>query len=130
MLGSVLRLVGSIQLVLGLLYLFGPAWLLQAMGHSAVAEDIHYPLGMLAARFLAYGAGLWGVARQPQAHRFWIGNMIAIQLIDLAVGLAYTIQGVLPLSLSGFPMANALWISLALAVGLRQLAGQRIKSAS
>ena len=130
MLGSVLRLVGSIQLVLGLLYLFGPAWLLQAMGHSAVAEDIHYPLGMLAARFLAYGAGLWGVARQPQAHRFWIGNMIAIQLIDLAVGLAYTANGVLPLSLSGFPMVNALWISLALGVGLRQLAGQRRKSAS
>lgn len=130
MFAHVLRLVGSIQLGLGLLYLFGPDWLLQAMGHSAVAADIHYPLGMLAARFLAYGVGLWVVARQPQAHRFWIGNMIAIQLIDLAVGLAYTANGVLPLSLSGFPMVNALWISLALGVGLRQLAGQRRKSAN
>jgi hypothetical protein len=36
----------------------------------------------------------------------------------------------LPLSLSGFPMANALWISLALGAGLHQLAGQRIKSAN
>ena len=130
MLATLMRLVGIVQLLLGVLYLAVPDWLLAAMGHSAIAADIRYPLGMLAARFLAYGAGLWGVARQPQAHRFWIGNMIVIQLIDLAVGLAYTIQGVLPLSLSGFPMANALWISLALAVGLRQLAGQRIKSAS
>ena len=45
MFAHVLRLVGSIQLGLGLLYLLGPDWLLQAMGYSAVAADIHYPLG-------------------------------------------------------------------------------------
>ncbi len=122
MLGSVLRLVGSIQLVLGLLYLFGPAWLLQAMGHSAVAEDIHYPLGMLAARFLVYGAALLWAARQPQAHRPWIWGMVAIQLVDLVVGVSHTLAGSVPLSLSGFPMFNALWISAGLAYGLRRSA--------
>ena len=50
-----LRIVGVIQITLGLMYLFAPAFILSSMGHSAVASDIHYPLAMLASRFLAYG---------------------------------------------------------------------------
>ena len=80
MFAHVLRLVGSIQLGLGLLYLFGSDWLLQAMGHSAVAADIHYPLGMLAARFLAYGVGLWVVASQPQAQAMHMLTAIGSQI--------------------------------------------------
>ena len=58
---------------------------------------------------------------QPQAHRPWIWGMVGIQLIDLAVGAAYTASGVLPLRLSGFPMFNALWISALLAYGVWRL---------
>ncbi len=102
-----LYLIGVVQLVLGLLYLFVPLQFLALLGHSAPQADIAYPLGMLAARFLAYGVGMFFIARAPEKHPFWINNMILIQAIDLAVGIFYTATGVVGLALSGFPMFNA-----------------------
>lgn len=106
--------VGIVQLVLGLAYLFIPHELLRWMGHSLPATDINYPLGMLAARFLAYGLGMLVIARAPAQHQFWIKNMVLIQAIDLAVGLFYTFSGAIPLKLSAFPMFNATLIALLL----------------
>jgi hypothetical protein len=106
-----LRAISTIQIALGLLYLLAPQWLLAQMGHSAAPADLVYPLAMLAARFLAYGAGLWIAAGAPQAHRLWIRLMVLVQLIDLGAGLAATATGIVPLSLSGFPMFNAVWIA-------------------
>lgn len=105
-----LRLIGAIQLLLGLLYLFVPDWLLGSMGHSAAATDLHYPLAMLAARFIVYGAVLWYIAVEAQKYRLWLIAMVLIQGIDLAAGLFYTATGVVSLQLSGFPMFNAAWI--------------------
>lgn len=107
---ALLIAVGVVQLVLGLAYLFAPHELLRWMGHSIPADDINYPLGMLAARFLAYGLGMFVIARAPDRHSFWIQNMILIQAIDLAVGLFYTYTGTLSLTLSAFPMFNAILI--------------------
>jgi hypothetical protein len=107
----VLRIVGVVQIVLGILYLFFPHQLLSAMGHSIPMNDINYPFGMLAARFLAYGVGMFVIARNPIEHRFWITNMVFIQLIDLAVGVFYTLNGTIALNLSGFPMFNAALIA-------------------
>jgi len=106
-----LRVVGGIQIVLGLFYLLAPAFFLEAIGHSIPADDIFYPLGMLAARFLAFGVVFIYIARDPVQHRLWIIAMIFIQLIDLAVGLFYTATGVVSLSDSLFPMFNATWIA-------------------
>jgi hypothetical protein len=105
-----LRVVGSVQLVLGLAYLFVPGVVLQQMGHSAAPVDLYYPLGMLAARFIAYGAGFWIISRQAREHALWVALMGLIQAIDLGVGLFYTASGVLPLKLSALPMFNAVWI--------------------
>lgn len=107
-------IVGGIQLCLGALYLLVPRQMLAWMGHSAVGDDIAYPLGMLAARFLGYGALLLLAAREPERHRSLILGMVAIQLIDLSVGGYYTLTGTVRLSLSAFPMFNALWIALLL----------------
>ena len=106
-----LRLVGAVQIVLGLLYLVLPDWMLASMGHSAVAADLHYPLGMLAARFLAYGLGLILASREPLRHAMWIRLMAVIQAIDLVVGIVYTLRGVVGVELSGFPMVKAVWIA-------------------
>jgi hypothetical protein len=106
-----LRVVGGIQIVLGLFYLFAPAFFLEAIGHSIPADDIFYPLGMLAARFLAFGVVFVYIARDPVQHRLWITAMIFIQLVDLAVGVFYTATGVVALSDSLFPMFNATWIA-------------------
>jgi len=90
-----LRLVGGIQIVLGLFYLFAPAFFLEAIGHSVPADDIFYPLGMLAARFLVFG----------------VVFIYFIQLIDLAVGVFYTATDTVSLSDSLSPMFNATWIA-------------------
>ena len=107
-----LKIVGVIQIALGLAYLLVPDLFLMKMGHSLPAADLHYPLGMLASRFIAYGAGLWIISRNPEKHVLWIRLMAFIQSIDLVVGIFYTITGVVPVSLSAFPMFNAVWIGL------------------
>ena len=109
-----LMIVGCVQVILGLGYLFVPQLFLHAMGHSAPLADIQYPLGMLAARFIVYGGAFIAISNAPYEHRLWILNMIFIQMIDLGVGVFYTATGVVPLSLSGFPMFNAVWIAILL----------------
>lgn len=111
-----LRVVGSVQLALGVAYLFFPGALLLQMGHSAAAPDLYYPLGMLAARFVAYGVGFWVISRQAEKHALWVALMGLIQAIDLGVGIVYTASGVLPLELSAFPMFNAVWIGVTCAI--------------
>lgn len=106
-----LMIVGVVQVVLGFLYLLFPHAFLHAMGHSIPMNDINYPFGMLAARFLAYGVGMFVIANNPGKHAFWIKNMVFIQVVDLAVGIFYTLNGTIPLSLSGFPMFNATLIA-------------------
>jgi len=82
------------------------------MGHSMPDTDIYYPLAMLAARFIAYGIALIYISSAPAQHRLWIYFMVLIQLIDLGAGLYYTASGAVAISLSGFPMFNALLIIL------------------
>ncbi len=109
-----LRIVGFIQIILGLFYLVSPDMMLQSMGHSAVEPDVYYPLGMLASRFLAYGFAFIYISNNPAAHRLWLYFMVVIQLIDLGVGMFYTATGVVSLELSGFAMFNATWITVLL----------------
>ncbi len=106
-----LRVVGAIQIALGLAYLLAPASFLEAIGHSVPEDDIFYPLGMLAARFLVIGVVFILIAQDPVRHALWITAMIFIQLIDLAVGVFYTATGVVALSDSAFAMFNAIWIA-------------------
>lgn len=111
-----LRLIGVVQIVLGIGLLFIPLTFVGMMGLSEVPSDSAYLLGMLAARFLAYGVGMFYVAKDPIKEKFWIKNMLAIQLIDLLVGVIYTLNGTLPLSVSAFPMFNAAIFSALLAL--------------
>lgn len=113
-LNYLLKFIGTIQIILGMAYLFAPALFLQSMGHSIPQPDIYYPLGMLAARFIAYGLALFVISSAPAQNILWINFMILIQVIDLGVGIFYTSIGVLHLSLSAFPMFNAVWIILLL----------------
>jgi len=105
-----LRVIGIIQIILGLMYLFAPGFLLQAMGHTVPQADNFYPLAMLAGRFIAFGVAFLVISTNPAKHKLWIQIMVLIQVIDLAAGAFYTAMGIVPLSLSGFPMFNASWM--------------------
>jgi len=105
-----LRIVGIIQIILGIFYLFAPELFLHSMGHSLPQTDIYYPLAMLASRFIALGIALIYISNAPVQHKLWIKIIVLIQVIDLAAGIYYTVISVIPLSLSGFPMFNAVWI--------------------
>jgi len=112
---GLVRVVAVLQLVLGILYLIAPGWFLQQMGHTAALADIYYPLGMLASRFIAFGLALWFVASHLNSetyaqYRLWLNTLILIQVIDLLAGAYYTALNVVPLTLSGFPMFNAILI--------------------
>jgi len=109
-----LRVVGFIQIVLGVMYLVAPGFILTAMGHTSPEPDIYYPLGMLASRFIAYGLAFIYISSEPMKHKLWINIMILIQAIDLAAGVFYTATGAVTLELSGFAMFNATWIMLLL----------------
>ncbi len=104
---TLLILIGIVQLLLGVLFLMAPQTLMGWMGLTVPAADAGYILGMLAARFIAYGLGMFWCARTPEQNVFWINNMILIQVIDLAAGVYYTATGVVHLSSSAFPMFNA-----------------------
>ncbi len=56
------------------------------------------------------------IANDPEKNRFWLYGMIAIQAFDLAGGLYYTFSGVVALENSAFPMFNATWIIIGLAL--------------
>lgn len=102
-----LVVIGISQLILGLLYLFLPLQFLATNGHSVPAADLAYPLAMLAARFLAYGIGMFVIARNPLRNLFWLNNMIFIQAVDLAAGVFYTVTGVVEWQYAALPMINA-----------------------
>ena len=104
---GLLILIGIVQLVLGALFLFAPQAIMGWMGLAVPAADNGYILGMLAARFIAFGIGMFWCARAPEQNLFWINNMILIQVIDLAVGVYYTATGVVDIASSAFPMFNA-----------------------
>lgn len=105
-----LYLIGTIQLILGLFYLFAPEFFLKSIGHSIPEPDINYPFAMLASRFIAYGAALYYIAKEAEKHVLWIKFMVLIQIIDLAAGIFYTLSGVVNIIDSAFPMFNATWI--------------------
>jgi hypothetical protein len=113
-LSILLTLIGIAQLVLGISLLLIPQPFAAWMGLSPTGADINYLFGMLAARFIAYGIGMFFIAREPARHPFWINNMILIQAVDLAVGLFYTLNGTLTLKVSAFPMFNAAIFTLLL----------------
>ena len=99
--------IGIVQIILGLGFLFAPTLMLNSMGIDTPAADINYVLAMLAARFLVYGAGMFAIMRDPLKYRFWIDGMIAIQIIDLGAGIFYTVSGVIAIGASGLAMFNA-----------------------
>ena len=107
MLKPLLWIIAASQLVLAALTLFAPLQFFGWMGLTVPAADNGYMIGMLGARFLAYGIGMAMLARSAQPSRFWIANMAMIQAVDLGLALVYVGLGLVPLAVAAFPAMNA-----------------------
>ncbi|WP_374427945.1 hypothetical protein [Tabrizicola sp.] len=107
MLKPLLWIIAASQLVLAALTLFTPLQFFGWMGLTVPAADNGYMIGMLGARFLAYGIGMAMLARSAQPSRFWIANMALIQAVDLGLALVYVGLGLVPLAVAAFPAMNA-----------------------
>lgn len=105
---ALLWLIALSQFALGALVLAVPGAFLGWMGLTAPPADTGYMLGMLGARFIAYGFGMVVLARAAEPDRFWLLNMALVQAIDFSVGLVYLADGRITLSTAAFPMTNAL----------------------
>lgn len=121
MLRPLLWIIAASQLVLAALTLFAPIPFFAWMGLTPPAPDNGYMIGMLGARFLAYGIGMVMLARAANPSRFWIANMVLIQAVDLALGLVYTALGIIPFAVAAFPMINAALFSTGVGLSLARM---------
>lgn len=117
---TLLWLIAISQFVLALFTLFLPVTFFTLMGLTPPAADNGYMIGMLGARFLAYGIGMAMLARASHPDRFWIANMLLIQVVDFALGAVYAGRGITPIAVVAFPMVNAAIFSLGLMWVLRR----------
>jgi len=93
-----LRFIALVQFVLGVGFLLTPEGMASLLGLAATPGWANWMFGMMAARFLAFGYGMLVAARDPAAHRPWLGAMIVIQLIDWGVTVKYLLAGAVTLA--------------------------------
>ncbi len=93
-----LRFIAVVQVVLGLGFLFAPEGMATALGLAATPGWANWMFGMMAARFLGYGYGLFVAAQDPGAHLPWLRSMLVIQLIDWVVTVKYLLAGAVTLA--------------------------------
>ena len=134
-LGPLLWIIAASQLVLAALSLFLPLTFFGWMGLTVPAPDNGDMIGMLGARFLAYGIGMVMLARVARPSQFWLANVALIQAVDLAlalacVGFGFGVGpgvglGVAPLTVAAFPAMNAALFAAGLLRCLRHLPAPR-----
>ena len=74
--------IALVQLALGAGYLLAAPAFDGLLGLSQAPAWTNWPLGMLGARYLALGAGMLMVYRDPIAHRSWVAPMVLVQALD------------------------------------------------
>jgi hypothetical protein len=101
------RVIGISQLILAVAFLFFIDLFFTSFGFSPATTDQKYLFGQLAARFSAYGLGMFVIARNPFINRTWWDLMALTQAIDFSVGLYYLLSGGIKIETAAFPMFNA-----------------------
>lgn len=98
LLSPTLRLIAIVQFVLGLGFALAPEASAHWLGLSPAPGWANWLLGMMAARFLAFGYGMWWAAARPAQARLWIQCMVFVQAVDWLVTLKYLALGVVTLA--------------------------------
>src|SRR5438270_2724342 len=94
-----LIVIGVFQLFFGVVFLVAPGVAAGVLRLSPAAPPwVTWLFAMMAARFLAFGYGMFLAARDPDRHVAWIDAMVAIQAIDWIATLAVLATGTLSLT--------------------------------
>lgn len=118
---TTLRLIAVVQFALGLGFALAPESAAAALGLGPVAPAwAQWLLGMMAARCLGFGYGMWVVARAPLAHRAWLLAMVGVQLVDWLVTWKYVLLGGVTLAQVSTASFLPLLFVLVLGAGLAQ----------
>lgn len=93
-----LRVIGVVQLLFGVLFVLAPTRAGDVLGLGAAAPGwASWLLVMLGARFLGFALGMFLAARDPRSRTGWIDAMILVQVLDWIGTLAFLAAGDLPL---------------------------------
>ena len=110
-----LRFIGVVQLVFGVLFTVAPTAAGGVLGLEPVAPGwAQWLFVMMGARFLGYGVGMFVAARDPGRHVAWIDTMIGIQVIDFVATVGFLAAGDLPI----VHVASAVILPLVFVAGL------------
>ena len=89
-----LRLIGVVQLGLGLAFVLVPNRFATFQGlHPSPPGWVDWLFVMMGGRFLGYGVGMFVAARDPYRNRSWIDTMIAVQALDWIATIGYLVAG-------------------------------------
>jgi hypothetical protein len=88
-----LRFIALVQTVLGTAFLLAPQATAAQLGLAPAPGWTDWLFGMMAARFLAFGWGMWRAAAAPQANLPWVQAMLGIQAIDWLATLLHLWRG-------------------------------------
>ena len=88
-----LRVIAVVQWTLGTAFLLSPQGAAQALGLAPAPAWTDWLFGMMAARFLGFGWGMWLAARAPSPHLPWVQAMLGIQAVDWAVTVLHLLRG-------------------------------------
>ncbi len=93
LLAFTLRFIACVQIVLGCGFFIAPAGMATVLGLVPAPGWANWLFGMMAARFLGFGYGLFIAARDPVAHLPWVRAMVGIQILDWIVTVQHLHAG-------------------------------------
>jgi len=115
--------IGVIQLVLGVVFIFIPVQFATIFGLDATPDWVNWIFAMFGARAIGYAVGMLIAVRQPERHAAWLLTMIGIQAVDWVATLVYLTRGTI--RFSQVPTAVILPVLFILITGLWWLRQRR-----
>jgi len=90
--------IGIVQVVLGVVFAFAPAWFGAMMELAQAPAWTYWMFGMFSARALGFAYGMFLAARDPARHIHWIQAMIGVQAIDWLATMYFVLTGAVTLA--------------------------------
>src|SRR5438874_10016673 len=108
-----LILDSAILFWLGAAFIFAPSWVAKAFGFAGMPAGVDYILGMWGCVFATMAAGYAVAASNPLRHLVWVQIGIARGVLEILVGVAFVLRGVVTWTQAAFGIVAAALIAVA-----------------